>query len=169
MAEQKNTIDFALQLIEARKKAMEAFSRNAHLHLVASIKGIMYVLDEEGHKLENSLRTLQELDGPLVWIFSNNDMAHFYNDISPVIADKVKAVISINRNCDNMLHFFKNDVEYFADAKSIAIAVNTTLSLCATGDVVLFSPGSEDGTNHESYEASIQEFKNYVLSLSRNQ
>lgn len=161
-------VDFAKMLIEARKKALSTFENHPKIIYLGTINGIHYLCDRNGYAIENSLDTLKELEGPLVWIFGNDNIGHYYGDFSDVIAEKIKAVICINRNCDNLLSNFKDDVDFFADARTMDIAVRTSTTICNQGDVVLFSPGVEHWNDSSTYDQLIEEFTTCIQKIKEN-
>lgn len=155
----------ARQLIEARKQALNRLSTEKRIKYVASVRGINFLLDNFGYDLKGTLKSLQNLEGPIVWIFTNEEIAQYYHDFSSIVADRVKAVIALNRSCDELLHFFRNDVDFFADAKDVKIAVQTSLALAKPGDLVLFSPGSYTDELAETWEHLITDFEDEVKAL----
>jgi len=155
----------AKKLIEARKKALNRLSTERRIRHVGSVKGINFLLDNFGYDLKGTLKSLRDLEGPIVWIFTNEEIAQYYHDFSSIVADRVKAVIALNRSCDELLHFFRNDVDFFADAKDVKIAVQTSFALARPGDLVLFSPGSYSEELAETWEHLITDFETEVKAL----
>lgn len=109
--------------------------------LVAMRNGVSYVNDCAAHSLSATWFSLENLNGPAVWItFAGNDD---YEDMISVVRQHVKAIICLGENVEpikNSLGCLMRDG--IIKAETIEDAMRIAMSKVVAGDSIIFSPGA---------------------------
>jgi UDP-N-acetylmuramoylalanine--D-glutamate ligase len=101
----------------------------------------------------------------VVWIVGGVDKGNDYSDLDQMVADKVKAIICLGENNQNIIEAFKGKVDTIVQASTMAEAVNQSYNLANKGEAVLLSPACASFDLFANYEDRGIQFKKSVRSL----
>ena len=115
--------------------------------LVATRNGVSYINDCAAHSLSATWFSLENLNGPAVWItLAGNDD---YEEMISVVRQHVKSIICIGNDTEaihNALGCLVRDGIQKAD--TIDEAMQMAMNKAVAGDSVIFSPGNDaDGVD----------------------
>lgn len=90
----------AAQLLNARKQAikesLEDFEGVEHrLENVAKIEGVEYINDSKATNVNATFYALECMNKQTVWIVGGVDKGNDYNDLLPLVREKVKAIVCL--------------------------------------------------------------------------
>jgi UDP-N-acetylmuramoylalanine--D-glutamate ligase len=79
--------------------ALESFKNAPHrLELISNLKGVEYINDSKATNLKAFEFALENFKKPVIWIAGGIDKGNDYNEVKPVVLDKVKALILLGIN-----------------------------------------------------------------------
>ena len=105
------------------------------------------------------------MNGPTVWIVGGVDKGNDYNELLPLVNEKVKAIICLGLENDKIISAFGNVVDLMIEAHSMSDAVQVAYRLAKKGDTVLLSPACASFDLFENYEDRGKQFKEAVRNL----
>jgi len=138
-----------IDILEIREDIIkESISDNLelrkHIEKISTHNGVDYINDASSTDIEASAKTLRKIKKPIIWIVNEVDLEVDYSVVSDLVNKKVKAIICITKNNNNIFKVFgNNSVQLIVNVASIFEAVKIAFYLAHEGDVVLFSPVSE--------------------------
>ena len=139
--------------------------------LVRELNGVKYYNSSIDSSPNRTIQTLSVFEGNVVMIAGGKDKNIPYDDIGPVICDKVKALILIGPTAEKIEAAVKGCDKF--DEKKIKIfhpsnykeAVKYAQENAEFGDYVLLSPASTSFDLFRNFEERGNTFKELVLSL----
>lgn len=157
-------------LLELRKdvirESLEHFQNAEHrLEFVANVHGVKFINDSKATNVNSAWFALESMDRPVIWIAGGTDKGNDYNELSQLVADKVKAIICLTKDSSKIRKAFGKIVATIADTESAEQAVKTAYNISTPGDVVLLSPACASFDLFENYEDRGRQFKAAVKSL----
>lgn len=147
---------------DAMLEGLATFSSVVHrLEKVQEWEGVTYINDSKATNVEAVYYALESFDRPIVWIAGGIDKGNDYKSIQKLIQQKVKALISLGTNNENLeTHFRKiapNSAIY--PTQSMPEAVQLASKIAQAGDVVLLSPACASFDLFKNYEDRGNQFK----------
>ena len=160
----------AAQLLKVRKQAikesLEDFEGAEHrLENVAKIKDVEYINDSKATNINATFYALECMDKTTVWIVGGVDKGNDYNDLLPLVREKVKAIVCLGLDNDKIKSMFGNVVDIIVETAGAEEAVKVSAKLSERGEVVLLSPACASFDLFASYEDRGFQFKKAVRSL----
>jgi len=160
----------AAQLLKVRKQAikesLETFEGAEHrLENVAKIKDVEYINDSKATNINATFYALECMDKTTVWIVGGVDKGNDYNDLLPLVREKVKAIVCLGLDNDKIKSMFNNVVDIIVETAGAEEAVKVSAKLAERGEVVLLSPACASFDLFDSYEDRGHQFKKAVRSL----
>jgi UDP-N-acetylmuramoylalanine--D-glutamate ligase len=160
----------AAQLLKVRKEfikeSLSSFEGAEHrLENVAKIDGIEYINDSKATNINATFYALECMDKQTVWIVGGVDKGNDYNDLLPLVREKVKAIVCLGLDNDKIKNMFSNVVDIIVETAGAEEAVKVAHKLSEKGDAVLLSPACASFDLFENYEDRGRQFKAAVLSL----
>ena len=160
----------AAQLLKARKQAvkesLEDFEGAEHrLENVAKIKDVEYINDSKATNINATYYALECMDKTTVWIVGGVDKGNDYNDLLPLVREKVKAIVCLGVDNDKIKETFGNVVDIIVETAGAEEAVKVSHKLAERGETVLLSPACASFDLFENYEDRGRQFKNAVRNL----
>jgi UDP-N-acetylmuramoylalanine--D-glutamate ligase len=160
----------AAQLLKVRKEfikeSLSSFEGAEHrLENVAKIDGIEYINDSKATNINATFYALECMDKQTVWIVGGVDKGNDYNDLLPLVREKVKAIVCLGLDNDKIKNMFSNVVDIIVETAGAEEAVKVAHKLSEKGDVVLLSPACASFDLFENYEDRGRQFKAAVRSL----
>ena len=160
----------AAQLLKVRKQAikesLEDFEGAEHrLENVAKIKDVEYINDSKATNINATFYALECMDKTTIWIVGGVDKGNDYNDLLPLVREKVKAIVCLGLDNDKIKSMFGNVVDIIVETAGAEEAVKVSAKLAERGEVVLLSPACASFDLFASYEDRGCQFKKAVRSL----
>jgi UDP-N-acetylmuramoylalanine--D-glutamate ligase len=160
----------AAQLLKVRKEFIkESLSRfegvEHRLENVAKIDGIEYINDSKATNINATFYALECMDKQTVWIVGGVDKGNDYNELLPLVREKVKAIVCLGLDNDKIKNMFSNVVDIIVETAGAEEAVKVAHKLSEKGDAVLLSPACASFDLFENYEDRGRQFKAAVHSL----
>ena len=129
---------------ESIKNCMDDLNTMAHRkHYIDTIDGVMYYDDSQAESVNATWFTFENIVNPVVWIVGGS-CHNNYSELIDTAREKVKAIIAIGNEKENIDMTFKYVVDEIHEAKSFAEAVHMAYAIAEENDIVLFSPACKD-------------------------
>ena len=168
----KNTMASALasQLLNVRsqsiKDSLANFEGAEHrLENVQKVNGVQFINDSKATNVNATFYALECMEQSTVWIVGGVDKGNDYEDLLPLVREKVKAIVCLGEDNDKLKAVFYNVVDMMIETAGAEEAVKVAYKLSQPGDTVLLSPACASFDLFENYEDRGRQFKNAVRSL----
>ncbi|OAD45228.1 UDP-N-acetylmuramoyl-L-alanine--D-glutamate ligase [Polaribacter atrinae] len=160
----------AAQLLKARKQviieSLEDFEGAEHrLENVAKVRGVEYINDSKATNVNATYYALECMDKTTIWIVGGVDKGNDYNDLLPLVREKVKAIVCLGVDNDKIKNTFGYVVDIIVETAGAEEAVKVSQKLAESGEAVLLSPACASFDLFENYEDRGRQFKNAVRNL----
>jgi len=148
------------------RQSMIDFQNVEHrLEYVLTVHGIDFINDSKATNVNACWFALESMQKDIVWIVGGVDKGNDYSELNEMVTDKVKAIICLGENNQNIISAFKERVDTIVQASSMNEAVNQSYSLAKKGEVVLLSPACASFDLFANYEDRGFQFKKAVRVL----
>tara|TARA_B110000003_G_scaffold104884_1_gene107230 strand:- start:15118 stop:16452 length:1335 start_codon:yes stop_codon:yes gene_type:complete len=168
----KNTMAGALasQLLNVRcqsiKDSLANFEGAEHrLENVQKVNGVQFINDSKATNTNATFYALECMEQPTVWVVGGLDKGNDYEDLLPLVREKVKAIVCLGLDNEKLKSVFYNVVDKMIETAGAEEAVKVAYKLAQTGDVVLLSPACASFDLFNSYEDRGRQFKDAVRNL----
>lgn len=160
----------ASRLIEIRKENIKQcladFENVEHrLEHVSTIHSVEFINDSKATNVNSTWYALESMTRPVIWIAGGVDKGNDYTKLSPLVKEKVKAIICIGKENQQIHKAFQQDVEIIVDTQSMDEAVQFAYHLCEKNFAVLLSPACASFDLFNNYEERGNKFKLAVNQL----
>lgn len=135
------------------------------LEHVLNVHGIEFINDSKATNINSVWFALESMHKDTVWIVGGVDKGNDYKELLSLVKSKVKAIVCIGENTENIHKVFEGHVDEIVNAKSMNEAVGYSYQLANKGDVVLLSPACASFDMFTNFENRGLEFKKSVRSL----
>lgn len=135
------------------------------LEHVLNVHGIEFINDSKATNINSVWFALESMHKDIVWIVGGVDKGNDYKELLDLVKSKVKAIVCIGENTENIHKVFEGHVDEIVNAKSMNEAVGYSYQLANKGDVVLLSPACASFDMFANFENRGLEFKKSVRSL----
>jgi UDP-N-acetylmuramoylalanine--D-glutamate ligase len=158
------------RIFELRKElvrdSLSNFENLEHrLEFVAKVNDITFINDSKATNVNSTWYALESMDKPVIWIAGGVDKGNDYEDLLPLVKQKVKALICLGADNSKLIAAFDGKVPVIQEARSAKDAVEKAYELALAGEVVLLSPACASFDLFENYEDRGQQFKLSVRRL----
>jgi UDP-N-acetylmuramoylalanine--D-glutamate ligase len=158
------------QLMKIRKdtirESLSNFQGVEHrLEKVLKIQNVQYINDSKATNTNATFFALESMTAPTVWIVGGVDKGNDYDELMPLVREKVKAIICLGVDNQKILNAFSNVIDVMVETTSMTEAVKAAQKLAERGDVVLLSPACASFDLFENYEDRGKQFKAAVQNL----
>jgi UDP-N-acetylmuramoylalanine--D-glutamate ligase len=151
---------------ETIRESMEHFQGVEHrLEKVLKINNVMYINDSKATNINATFYALDSMESPTVWIVGGIDKGNEYEELLPLVNEKVKAIICLGLDNTKIIQAFGNVVELMVETHSMSDAVQVAYRIAERGDTVLLSPACASFDLFENYEDRGRQFKGAVRHL----
>ena len=161
-------------LLDIRKedirRALSDFEGVEHrLEHVETISGARWVNDSKATNVNSCWYALESMKPGrhTVLILGGKDKGNDYNEILPLVKEKVKAIVCMGKDNAKIVDFFTAQGVNVTDTHSLAEAVSACRSLAEEGDTVLLSPCCASFDLFHSYEDRGRKFKAAVREMKK--
>ena len=146
-------------------KGLQTFESVEHrLELIREIDGVKYVNDSKATNVDSVWYALKSFDEPILLILGGQDKGNDYQQIKPLVLQKVKKIYAIGSSAEKVYNFFNQDVKVEV-VKSMEEAVKSSSKEAKSGEVVLLSPACASFDMFNNYEHRGKVFKEAVNNL----
>ncbi len=158
------------QLMRIRKETIRESLSNFQgvehrLEKVLKIQNVQYINDSKATNTNATFFALESMTAPTVWIVGGVDKGNDYDELMPLVREKVKAIICLGVDNQKILNAFGNVIDVMVETAGMNEAVKAAQKLAERGDVVLLSPACASFDLFESYEDRGKQFKAAVQNL----
>lgn len=136
------------------------------LESVATIEGVEYINDSKATNVDSVFYALGSFDRPVVLILGGVDKGNDYDQIDDLVQQKVKGIVALGTDTENITSYFKNKVPNLIAAQSLADALQTARSWAQPGEVVLLSPACASFDLFKNYQDRGDQFRKAVLAFA---
>lgn len=158
------------RIVELRKESIREslsdFTNVEHrLEFVAKVNGIEFINDSKATNINATWYALESMTNPTVWVVGGVDKGNNYEELIPLVKEKVKAIICLGKENSKILDAFSDVVETIVETQSPMEAVGYGYQMAQKDDTVLLSPACASFDLFENYEDRGLQFKNAVRAL----
>ncbi len=148
------------------RESLEGFQGVEHrLEKVLKINNVFYINDSKATNVNATFYALDSMENPTVWIVGGVDKGNDYNELLPLVNEKVKAIICLGIDNHKIINAFGNIVDTIVETQSMKEAVQMAYRLADRGNTVLLSPACASFDLFENYEDRGRQFKDAVRHL----
>lgn len=148
---------------ESIKNCMGDFTTLSHRqHYIDTIDGVLYYDDAQAESVNATWFTFENIVNPVVWIVGGNGHNN-YSELIEAAKQKVKAIVSLGTEKENIEMTFRGVVNEIYEASDIVEAVRVASIIAEENDMVLFSPACKD--QESDYEVRGNVFIDEVRKL----
>jgi len=151
---------------ETIRDCMSDFESEEHrLEDVFRINGVQYINDAKAVNVNATYYALDSLEGPIIWIAGGIDKGNDFENLLPLVNEKVKAIICLGINNERIIETFSSTVDFMIEVADMKEAVKIAYKLSDTDETVLLSPACASYDLFESFEEKGKQFKQAVREL----
>jgi len=151
---------------QALKESLGNFqSINHRMENVLTIQKVKYINDSKSTNVNAVYYALDSMKNSTVWIVGGVDKGNNYNELLPLVREKVKAIICLGLDNKKIIETFSSISDLIIETSSMNEAVNSAYRIAKPNDVVLLSPACSSFDLFENYEDRGNQFKECVRKL----
>ena len=148
------------------RESQERFQGVEHrLEKVLKINNVMYINDSKATNVNATFYALDSMESPTVWIVGGVDKGNNYEELLPLVNEKVKAIICLGVNNEKIKKAFGNIVDLMVETAGMEEAVKVAYKIAERNDTVLLSPCCASFDLFKNYEDRGRQFKEAVRHL----
>lgn len=151
---------------ETIRESLVSFQNIEHrLEFAGKTNGVEFINDSKATNVNSAWYALESMDRPVIWIAGGVDKGNNYEELKPLVKEKVKLIICLGLDNRKIHQSFQGDVDMIVNTMSAKEAVHVASRLAKSGDVVLLSPACASFDLFDSYEDRGRQFKEAVRNL----
>ena len=135
------------------------------LESVLTIQGVNYINDSKATNINSVFYALETLNTKVVWIAGGVDKGNDYEQLLPLVREKIKAIICLGKNNKRLVEAFLDITDVIVETQSMKEAVKIAHNLSKKKETVLLSPACASFDLFENFEDRGNQFKKAVRSL----
>ena len=135
------------------------------LEPVLKVNAVDYINDSKATNVNAAWYALDSIKKPIVWVCGGVDKGNDYEQLLPLVRDKVKAIICLGIDNSKLIDVFAGVVEVIQDTASMNQAVKEAYKVAKKGDVVLLSPACSSFDLFDNFEDRGRQFKEQIRLL----
>ena len=135
------------------------------LEHVLTIQKVKYVNDSKATNVNAVYYALDSMKSSTVWIVGGVDKGNNYEELLPLVREKVKAIICIGIDNSKIIQSFSPFVEKIIECSKMSDAVKNAYRMADPKDTVLLSPACSSFDLYKNFEDRGTQFKNAVRKL----
>jgi len=152
-----------------KEKIRESFATfeglEHRLEFVATIRGVDFINDSKATNVNSVWFALESMKTPVVLILGGQDKGNDYDEIMPLVKEKVKAIVCLGVDNAPIHKAFDGVVTAIVDTQSAYDAVHAAYALSEKGDTVLLAPACASFDLFKNYEDRGEQFKAAVRAM----
>lgn len=135
------------------------------LEKVQRIENVQYINDSKATNINATFFALESMKTPTIWIVGGVDKGNDYDELMPLVREKVKSIVCLGIDNDKIREAYANVVDSFVEVQSMKDAIKMAQSFSESGDTVLLSPACASFDLFANYEDRGRQFKEEVNNL----
>ena len=148
------------------RQAMIDFQNVEHrLEYVLTVHGVDFINDSKATNVNACWYALESMTKKVVWIVGGVDKGNDYTELVNMVDEKVKAIICLGKNNQNIINAFRGKIDIIVQASNMQEAVKQSYALADKEDVVLLSPACASFDLFSNYEDRGFQFKQELRKL----
>tara|TARA_B100000767_G_C19776817_1_gene543046 strand:+ start:901 stop:2241 length:1341 start_codon:yes stop_codon:yes gene_type:complete len=148
------------------KESLSNFqSINHRMEHVLTIQKVKYINDSKATNVNAVYYALDSMKSSTIWIVGGVDKGNNYNELLPLVREKVKAIICLGLDNKKIIDTFSSISDLIIETTSMAQAVNSAYRIAKPNDVVLLSPACSSFDLFENFEDRGNQFKECIRKL----
>jgi UDP-N-acetylmuramoylalanine--D-glutamate ligase len=148
------------------RDCLSDFEKIEHrLEPVLKVNGVDYINDSKATNVNATWYALDSMDKSVVWICGGVDKGNEYEELLPLVGEKVKAIVCLGKDNAKLIQAFSGVVDIIQDTSSMKDAVKAAYKLARKGDAVLLSPACASFDLFANYEDRGRQFKKQIRLL----
>ena len=151
---------------EKIKESFKTFKSIPHrLEHFLTIQKVKYINDSKATNVNSVFYALDSFNEPIIWIAGGVDKGNQYDDLIPLVKNKVKAIICLGQDNNKLIDVFSSHTDLIVSTDNIADVVSSAYKISKPGDVVLLSPACASFDLFKNFEDRGNKFKEEVRKL----
>lgn len=148
------------------RESLSDFQGAEHrLEKVMKIENVQYINDSKATNINATFFALESMKTPTVWIVGGVDKGNDYDELMPLVREKVKSIICLGIDNSKIKAAYETVVDSLIEVQCMADAVKMAQRLAESGDTVLLSPACASFDLFKNYEDRGHQFKAEVNNL----
>ncbi|AER40437.1 MAG: UDP-N-acetylmuramoyl-L-alanine--D-glutamate ligase [Flavobacteriales bacterium] len=132
---------------------------------VLNINGVQFINDSKATNVNSVFYALKSMNAPTIWIAGGQDKGNDYEELLPLVKEKVKAIIFLGKENKKFVNFFQDVIDIMVETESLRQAVRIAYLLSIHGDNILLSPACSSFNLFKDYKERGHKFKQEVRKL----
>ncbi len=150
---------------EIVRESLTDFQNVEHrLEHICYVNGIEFINDSKATNVNAVWYALESINKPIVWIAGGVDKGNDYEELIPLVKEKVKAIVCLGVDNSKLVEAFGDIVDVY-ETNNARDAVKTSYKLGSKGDLVLLSPACASFDLFDNYEERGKKFIRAVREL----
>ena len=135
------------------------------LEHVLTIQKVKYINDSKATNVNAVYYALDSMKSSTVWIVGGVDKGNNYDELIPLVREKVKAIVCIGIDNTKIIEAFSPFIDQIIECNAMQDAVRMAYKIAKPKDCVLLSPACSSFDLYKNYEDRGTQFKNAVRKL----
>ena len=135
------------------------------LEHVLTIQKVKYINDSKATNVNAVYYALDSMKSSTVWIVGGVDKGNNYDELIPLVREKVKAIVCIGIDNTKIIEAFSPFIDQIIECNAMQDAVRMAYKIAKPKDCVLLSPACSSFDLFKNYEDRGTQFKNAVRKL----
>ena len=151
---------------EEIKESLSNFqSINHRMEHVLTIQKVKYINDSKATNTNAVYFALDSMTNSTIWIAGGVDKGNDYEELLPLVREKVKSIICIGLDNKKIIETFSSVVDSIIETTTMIEAVRNAYKIAKPGEIVLLSPACSSFDLFDNYEDRGNQFKEQVRKL----
>jgi len=169
MVEQAEVLENRLIAIRNRNRqenAQRAIEQDLHRReAVTRFRGVKFVNDSKSESVNATYFSLKIITNDIVWIAGGDDRQVNYQELTDLVAQKVKVLVCIGEDNSRLLEAFEPHVPIIYQCSDMEEAVRRAFYAAKQGDTVLLSAASPCDNRFQNYQERGNTFRKAIAQL----
>jgi len=151
---------------EEIKESLSNFqSINHRMEHVLTIQKVKYINDSKATNTNAVYFALDSMTNSTIWIAGGVDKGNDYDELLPLVREKVKSIICIGLDNKKIIETFSSVVDSIIETTTMIEAVRNAYKIAKPGEIVLLSPACSSFDLFDNFEDRGNQFKEQVRKL----
>lgn len=149
------------------QRALLSFKNVPHrLESVGAVKNVEFINDSKATNVDATYYALKAMKKDVIWIAGGIDKGNKYEQLFPLVKDKVKALICLGVNHEKLIHTFMGRVDVIRTCDNMEDCVRKAYSYAIPGEVVLLAPACSSFDLFKNYKDRGDQFRERVKEIN---
>ena len=148
------------------RESLSTFQGVPHrLEKVLKIQKKQFINDSKATNVNAAFFALESMEKSTVWIAGGIDKGNEYEELLPLVHEKVKAIVCLGVNNEKLFGTFEKVVDVIIETQSMEEAVKIASKIAQPNENILLSPACASFDLFDNYEDRGNQFINAVRNL----